>query len=161
MESYKSEPRVVAYPTQQLYNLLTSPEMLEQIVASRAEQIPEDLREQLSALRFDGGVIINTPMGDLKFAVDPEHCEPGHVVHYTAQGSPIDLNLVFTLDPVDEGTTQGVAELQVDLPMLLRPVAGPLLKQAVAHMGQMLDMVPRAGDSEPTGEVTPPTPDMA
>lgn len=141
MESYKSDLQEIACDIYTVFSKLSNPEVFKAQIEKNIDKLPDDARENLNKVQFEADAItIESPMGPLKLALTEKE-EPGKIVFVAAQ-SPVAFNLLITLEPVDEERTNALAELQLEIPMMLRAMVGGQLKQGARQFGQMLAKLP-------------------
>lgn len=58
-------------------------------------------------------------------------------IRLEAQGSPVPMNLCVDFKPVTEQSTEVTGTIDVDLPMMLRPLVGPALQKAADQFGDL------------------------
>ncbi|MDE5661135.1 MAG: SRPBCC family protein [Muribaculaceae bacterium] len=58
-------------------------------------------------------------------------------IRLEAQHSPVPMNLIVDFKPVGEESTEVKGTIDVDLPMMLRPLVGPTLQKAADQFGQL------------------------
>ena len=143
MESYKSETHNIECAINTVYDKLSHLEVFQNMINANRDKLPQEALENLDKVRIEGDAIaINSPMGDVRLVVDREKCiEPNKIV-YTAEQTPIEFNMAIELQPVDEGNTQLVAAMELDLPFFLKGMIGSQLEMAAEKFGEMLSMVP-------------------
>ena len=143
METYKSNPQRIGCDIDTVYSKLSSPAVFRAQIEANLDRLPEEARANLDKVQFEEDAIaIESPMGQLRLAVDHEQSQmPGRVV-YTAAQSPVKFNMVIDLHPVGEQETESVAALQLDLPLMMRAMVGGQLQQAAVKFGEMLAQLP-------------------
>ena len=143
METYKSNPQRIACDIDTIYSKLSSPSVFKEQIEANIDRLPDEARANLEKVQFDDDAIaIESPMGQLRLAVDREQSQaPGRVV-YTAAQSPVRFNMVIDLKPLSEQETESQASLQLDLPIFLRAMVGGQLEQAASKFGELLAQLP-------------------
>ena len=143
METYKSNPQRIGCDIDTVYSKLSSPAVFRAQIEANLDRLPEEARANLDKVQVEEDAIaIESPMGQLRLAVDHEQSQmPGRVV-YTAAQSPVKFNMVIDLHPVGEQETESVAALQLDLPLMMRAMVGGQLQQAAVKFGEMLAQLP-------------------
>lgn len=134
MSKYSGKPTVVNRPNTELYSKLSNVDAMRQ----RFEEIPEDIKAKAGQLRFeDERLIIVTPqVGEISFIVK-ERKEPEKIV-YSAEKSPLPLDLVVELKENTPDTTQVTTSIEVDLPLMLRPLVGPQMQMAADKLAELI-----------------------
>ncbi|MDE6266195.1 MAG: hypothetical protein K2M07_02455 [Muribaculaceae bacterium] len=137
MSKYSGKPSVVNRPNTELYSKLSNIDAMRE----RFEQIPEEIKAKAGQLRFeDERLIIVTPqVGEISFIIK-ERKEPERVV-YSAEKSPIPLDLVVDLKEHTPQTTEVTTSIEVDLPIMLRPLVGPQMQMAADKLGELISQL--------------------
>ncbi len=143
METYKSNPQRIGCDIDTIYNKLSSPAVFRAHIEANRDRLPEEARANLDKVQFqDDAISIESPMGELRLAIDADQSASPNRVVYTAAQSPVQFNMVVELNPVSETETESVASLQLDLPLFMRAMVGNQLQQAVSKFGEMLAQMP-------------------
>ncbi|MBR5029660.1 MAG: hypothetical protein IKX63_00955 [Muribaculaceae bacterium] len=141
MESYKSEKVVIDYNIDLIYNKLSNPSVFKEHIDQNIDRMPEEAREHLNKVKFEeDGISIESPVGAMKLSVS-ESVAP-NLVKYVAQSSPVPFGLTVNLEAIDEEHTYGVAEINIELPLMLRAMVGDKLKDGAQKMGEVLAKLP-------------------
>ena len=141
MESYKSEKVVIDYNIDLIYNKLSNPSVFKEHIDQNIDRMPEEAREHLNKVKFEeDGISIESPVGAMKLSVS-ESVAP-NLVKYVAQSSPVPFGLTVNLEAIDEEHTYGVAEINIELPLMLRAMVGDKLKDGAQKMGEVLTKLP-------------------
>ena len=141
MDSYKSDKVVIEHNIDVIYNKLSNPHGFKEQLEQNADRIPDEARQQLDKVKFeDDGISIESPMGAMKLSVT-ESVPPG-LVKYVAQSSPVPFGLTISLQAVDENQTQAVAEINIDLPFMLKMAVGGQLKDGAQKLAQVIAQLP-------------------
>ncbi len=143
MDSYKSQPHSIACDAATIYSKLSNPSLIQRQIEANADRIDAAAREHLDTVKFtDDAIAIQSPMGEVKLQLDRPNCIEGRRVIYTASSSPVPINMVVNLEGQADGTTMSTAELQLDLPLLLRPMVGGKLQDGAERFGELLARIP-------------------
>ena len=141
MESYKSEKVVIDYNIELIYNKLSNPSVFKEHIDQNIDRMPEEAREHLNKVKFEeDGISIESPVGAMKLSVS-ESVAP-NLVKYVAQSSPVPFGLTVNLEAIDEEHTYGVAEINIELPLMLRAMVGDKLKDGAQKLGEVLTKLP-------------------
>ncbi|MDE7154072.1 MAG: hypothetical protein K2O00_06475 [Muribaculaceae bacterium] len=137
MSKYSGKPSMVNRSNTELFSKLSNVDAMRE----RFEQIPDDVKAQAGQLRFeDNRLIIVTPQaGEIAFAIKSAK-EPEQIV-YSAEHSPVPLNLVVDLKPVSENSTEVTTSIDVELPMMLRPLVGPQMQKAADKLAEVISQL--------------------
>lgn len=143
MESFKSEPRLIACDAATIYSKLTNPSLIKQQIEANADKIDEAARQHLDTVTFgEDYIAIQSPMGEVTLAMDHEQSIQGERIVYTAAQSPVPVNMVINLEPQSDNTTMSVAELQLNLPFFLRKMVEGQLQEGANRFGELLARIP-------------------
>ena len=141
METYKSDKVVIDYNIELIYSKLSNPTMFKEKMEQNMDRIPDEAREHLDNLKFEeDGISINSPMGAVKLSVS-ESVEP-NLVKYVAESSPVPFGLTVNLEAIDEEHTNAIAEINIELPMMIRAMVGGKLSEGAQKMGEVLAKLP-------------------
>lgn len=141
MDSYKSDKVIIDHNINVIYGKLHDPRVFKAHIENNKDRLPEEALEHLNNVKFeDDGISVDSPMGALKLSV-ADSVEPT-MVSYTAQSSPLPFGLVINLEAVDEEHTNAIVELNLELPMMVRVMAGGKLNDAAKKMGEMIAKLP-------------------
>ena len=141
METYKSDKVVIDYNIELIYSKLSNPAMFKEKMEQNMDRIPDEAREHLDNLKFEeDGISINSPMGAVKLSVS-ESVEP-NLVKYVAESSPVPFGLTINLEAIDEEHTNAIAEINIELPMMIRAMVGGKLSEGAQKMGEVLAKLP-------------------
>ena len=141
METYKSNKVVIDHNIELIYSKLSNPSMFKEQMEKNMDRIPDEARQHLDNLKFeDDGISINSPMGAVKLSVS-ESVEP-NLVKYVAESSPVPFGLTVNLEAIDEEHTNAIAEINIELPMMVRAMVGGKLSEGAKKMGEVLAKLP-------------------
>lgn len=100
------------------------------------DNIPKEQRDKIGELHFDRDTITlkNPAIGQLAFKIVERTPDR---IGFKADGL-LPLALGVNLNAVDEHTTDLVTDLDIDIPMMLRPMIGGKIQQVVDMLGEML-----------------------
>ena len=141
MENYKSDKNTISYNIELIYNKLSDPRIFKEHIDQNIDRLPDEARKQLDNIKFeDDGISVESPMGNLKLSVSES--VPPTMVKYTAQSSPVPFGVTINLQPIDDGHTESVTELNIELPMMLRAMVGSKLKDGAKKMGELIASLP-------------------
>ncbi len=141
METYKSNKVVIDHNIELIYSKLNNPSLFKDKMEQNMDRIPDEAREHLDNLKFEeDGISINSPMGAVKLSVS-ESVEP-NLVKYVAESSPVPFGLTINLEAIDEEHTNAIAEINIELPMMIRAMVGGKLSEGAQKMGEVLAKLP-------------------
>ncbi len=133
MSKYSSKPVVIEKPAQDIYDKVSDLTYL----SSRVEQLPPEAREKLGGVRFTADSIafdapaVGTIVLNVTKRINPS------LVRLEAQNSPVPLALELNLKPVGDAATTVTADIDVEVPMMLKPFIGGKLQEAADKFGEM------------------------
>lgn len=143
MESYKSNPHSIECDADTIYNKLTNPSLVKQLIEDNADRIDEQARQHLDTVKFsEDAISIQSPMGEVTLALDHENSLAGERVVYTAAQSPVPINMVINLEPGPDDTTLSTAELQLQIPFFMRKLVEKQLQEGAERFGELLALIP-------------------
>lgn len=145
MAVYSSGNVTLNAPAQVVWEKLSNLEnlkgMLEKVPADR---IPEDKRQMFENIRItpDTIEVPGGPMGSLTFRVT-ERKAPSYI-RLQGEGVPINMALAFEVQPKTDSTSQAKVDLDIDIPMMLRPMIGGQIQKIADQFGDVLGSIPFA-----------------
>jgi len=143
MESFKSNPHMIACDAATIYSKLTNPSLIKNQIEAHADRIDGEARQHLDTVKFsEDSIAIQSPMGEVTLSLDHNNSIEGERVVYTASSSPVPINMVINLQPQDDQTTMSTAELQLELPFFLRKMVEGQLKEGAERFGELLARIP-------------------
>ena len=143
MESFKSNPHMIACDAATIYSKLTNPSLIKNQIEANADRIDDEARQHLDTVKFsEDSIAIQSPMGEVTLSLDHNNSIEGQRVVYTASSSPVPINMVINLEPQEDQTTRSTAELQLELPFFLRKMVEGQLKEGAERFGQLLARIP-------------------
>ncbi len=101
------------------------------------DRIPEEERAKIGDVTFDtDSVAINTKqVGTVRFQVVERTPQ---AVRLSAVGSPVPLTMSIDLDATSPNTTDVTTNIDIDIPVMLRPMVGPHLQKAVDQFSDLV-----------------------
>ncbi len=132
MAKYTSKPAVVNQPATELAVKFGDFRHLQQ----KLDELPADERARIGEVAFGSDTItITTPqVGEI--ALKAVERTPEHVV-LAAEKSPVPLKLEVTFKALSSESTEIQGAIDVELPMMLRPLVGPTLQRAADQFGTL------------------------
>ena len=140
MDSYKSDIVTINHPIELVYSKLSTPSSFNNI--ANIDALPNEVKEKINEITFgDDSIAFSVnPIGEVVLQI-VERTEPVKVV-LSAVKLPIPLNVVLSLEKVDDTTTHAVAEIQVELNMFIRPMVEKPLTEGAKKFGELLAILP-------------------
>lgn len=143
MDNYKSDKFTINYNINTIFDKLSNPSHYKYLLDEHADKLPSGVRSQLDKIKFgENGITMETPLGNVTLAVDRATTVAPSRVAFTAVGSPIKVNLVVELSPINENTTQECAAIEIDIPFMLKAMVGPKLNDGAQKFGEVIAMIP-------------------
>lgn len=139
MATYSSKPAVINRPIQEIFDRFSDLSNLQ----NQLKELPEEQLARIGDVKFDtDSIAINTPqVGEIKFQVT-ERVAPGKIV-FGSPSSPIPLKMTLTLKPVTGDSTEAVTAIDVEIPMMLRPLIGGKLQEAADQFSKLMSQLSR------------------
>ncbi|MCM1297375.1 MAG: hypothetical protein NC311_17695, partial [Muribaculaceae bacterium] len=134
MAKYTSKKVSINRGARELFDRFSTMQMLQQ----RVDSLPDDVKAQLGELRFENDrlIIVTPQVGEIAFKVK-ERVEPSKVV-FTAEGAPVPLDMTVSFNGTDEHTTEVETCIDVEIPMMLKPMVGPYMQKAADKFGELI-----------------------
>lgn len=132
MAKYSSKPTVVERPSCELAARFADFRELQ----TKLDELPADQRARIGEVAFsEDSITITTPqVGEICLkAVDRT---PDRVV-LAAEKSPVPMKLEITFKPVTSDSTEVQGAIDVEIPMMLKPLIGPTLQKAADQFGDL------------------------
>lgn len=132
MAKYTSKPTVIGLPAEDLAAKFSDFRQMQ----SKLDDMPKEERERVGEVSFtEDTIIITTPqVGQIRLRAAER--TPQRLV-LKAENSPVPMALNVDFHPVDDTHTEVIGEMDVDIPMMLRPLIGPALQKAVDQFGSL------------------------
>lgn len=134
MSTYTSTPAVVNRPAIDIFNHFADLTLFE----SRLESLPDEARAKLNGVIFQkDAIIVQTPqIGELRFEVI-ERIEHQKII-FGSPSSPVPLKMEVLLKELTPDSTEVQTQIDVEIPMMLRPFVGPKMQEAANKFGEMI-----------------------
>lgn len=132
MATFKSQAATVAMTPAVLDEKFSDFSAMEQ----KLNELPADQRERVGDVKFEKDCIIITTPQVGAITLKASERKPGHVA-LTAENSPVPMTININYKAAGEGCSEVVGEMEVDIPMILKPVVGPALQKAVDQFGTL------------------------
>ncbi len=135
MSKFESNVKQIAFPQQNVYNMLSDLTNIERVKS----QIPSD---KLKDLTFDKDTISISvsPIGQISMRI-VEREEP-KTIKFASEKSPLSFNFWIQILPTDEASSKLKLTIDADLPFFAKAmVAGPL-QEGIEKIADALAMIP-------------------
>ena len=143
MATYKSEQTLLKYSADQVFDKLSNLENLKSVLANvPADQIPADQLKALEQIEVTPDTIALPagPVGQITLRVT-ERRRP-ELIKLSGENSPVPLSLAMQITPIDDASCYATVVIELDIPMMLKPmVNGPLTKMT-EQFAQMIKLIP-------------------
>ncbi len=132
MAKYSSKPTVIDRPAAELAAKFADFRVLQ----TKLDELPAEQRAKVGDVTFTPDTIrINTPqVGEIALKAVERTSER---VVLAAEKSPVPMKLEITFRPVGEASTELQGAIDVELPMMLKPLIGPSLQKAADQFGNL------------------------
>lgn len=132
MATYTSEPVTVARTPAELAEKFSDFSVLQQ----RLDEMPQEMRQKVGEVEFTAdSIIINTPqVGQIQLQAI-ERTPSGVVLE--AKNSPVPMKLKVKFDAEGEDSSRVQGAIEVDIPMVLKPLIGPTMQKAADQFGKL------------------------
>jgi hypothetical protein len=109
------------------------------VLSSVVDKLPESEREKIGKVTFetDAIIIANPQVGNLAFRVKERSAN--RVV--MGASSPMAMELTVDLLPIDATSTNVATTVDIDIPMMLKPMIGPMLQKAADQFGDLMGKI--------------------
>lgn len=149
MIEMKSEASVLNGTPSDVYNRLTHPAYLQDVLAKAVEKarqggkdVPQELENNLDKISFgeDYLSIAGGPAGSLTFRLGD--CTPETVVQYKGDGTPVAIIIDFNLQPEGIDKCLLTIGVQADVPFFLRPMVQAPLRKGLDSFASLMQQIP-------------------
>ena len=130
MARYSSKSVVVEKPAQEIRDKFSDFRMLE----ASLDKLPAEERAKVGELSFsENELIIKTPqVGEVRLTAVER--TPERIV-LEAQGAPAAMKLEIDFKELSVNSTEVVGVVDVDIPVMLKPLVGPMMQKAADQFG--------------------------
>lgn len=144
MAKYSSENVTLNASAEKVYDKLTNLENLKTLLEKvPADKIPEDKRQMFDNIEITPDTIsVPGPMGKLTFRV-VERKAPS-LVKLQGEGIPMAMDLALHIEPINSDSSKAKVDLDIDIPMMLRPMIGGQIQKIANQFGDVLGSIPFA-----------------
>lgn len=132
MATYKSPATQVNIPAEELAAKFADFTALQ----SAMEAMPAEKREKIGNVEFtkDTIKIVTPQVGAITLRATERTPE---LIVLEAEGSPVPMKLMVGMTPVGSSATSVTGTIDVELPMMLKPLIGPAMQKAADQFGNM------------------------
>lgn len=139
MSTYSSKPAVINRPAAEIFDRFSDLTRLQ----DQLNNLPPEQLARIGDVKFSAdSIAISTPqVGEIKFQVI-ERVAPTKIV-FGSPSSPISLSMTLALKPLDQDSTEVVTSIDVDIPVMLRPLIGGKLQEAADQFSKLMSQLSR------------------
>lgn len=134
MAKYSGKPFRVGMPKELLFERVSNLSELQ----NRMGSLPEEVKAKMGTVNFpDADTLAFTApgVGEMKFRI-VERTAPSRI-KFLADTGMVPVNVFIDFDGADADSTNVVATIDAEIPMMLRPLVGPKLQEAADKFGEM------------------------
>lgn len=145
MSTYSSGKVTLNASAEAVYDKLSNLENLQGLLNKvPADKIPEDKRQMFENIQITPDTISvpGGPMGNLVFRVI-ERKAPS-LIKLQGEGVPVEMSLSLHINPLTENTSSANVDLDIDIPMMLKPMIGGQIQKIANQFGDVLGAIPFA-----------------
>lgn len=108
------------------------------------DQIPVDKKDMLDSIRLtdDSIELPGGPVGSIRLKV-VEKTAPT-CIRLQGEGTPVPLTLQLRIHPVDDSCCHAMAQIDIEIPAMLRPMISGPMKKMTGQFAQVLHSIPFA-----------------
>ena len=145
MATYKSAKIGIPYPADVVFNKLSNLEGLGDLIANVPEdKIPEQQREMLKQVSVSADSICFPagPAGTLTLQLD--QVKSPTLILLKGVGAPVPMSLSMNIIPVNDGACEFFVQIDIQIPMMLKPMVNGPLQSMVDQFANMIRQIPFA-----------------
>lgn len=132
MAKYSSKPTTIALSAADLAARFSDFTVMQ----DKLNELPEEERQRIGEVSFTpDSIVITTPQVGV-ITLRATERTPERIV-LTAENSPVPMNISVDIEPIDDASSNVTGTMDVDIPMMLRPLVGPALQKAVDQFGNL------------------------
>lgn len=104
----------------------------------KLQELPADQLAKIGEVHFtpDSMSIITPQVGELKFQV--VECQAPNRLVFSAVSSPLPLQMSLNLNAIDASSTEVTSAIDVDIPVMLKPLIGGKIQEAANKFGELI-----------------------
>lgn len=135
MSKFESSVKQIAYPQQNVYNMLSDLTNIERV----KDKVPED---KLNDLTFDKDTISVSvpPVGQITMRII-EREEP-KMIKFASENSPLSFNFWIQILPTDEANSKMRLTIDADIPFFAKAMVSGPLQEGIEKIADALAMIP-------------------
>ncbi|MCH5346903.1 MAG: hypothetical protein J1E63_07320 [Muribaculaceae bacterium] len=134
MSTYKSKATTVNQPVETTFENISNLPRLQEYI----NRLPQEELQKIGEINFtEDSIVIKAPaVGEIVLKV-VERTAPSRM-KFAPVSSPIQMEVAFNLAAEGASTTALSTELDVDIPMMLKPMVGPKLQGVADRMAEVI-----------------------
>lgn len=143
MTTIKSDKIHIDAPAQNVYEKLGNLENLKSLLEKvPRDKIPEDKREMFDNLKVtrDSIAIPAGPVGEITLRVTDRL--PFSLIRLSGEGSPVPMGMSMEIDEKGKESSEVQIAIDLDVPIMLKPMVSGPLKKIVDQFAQVLKAIP-------------------
>ena len=153
MAEFKSETRRLRASAERAYDKLSDFDSLREMLTHIPEdKVPADKRAMFDAVEITSDTL-TIPLGQAgpvqQLVLRKDNCRRPTLVRLVGVGTPVPLALEMRLEPDGDDACEATVVIDVNIPMLLRPMVSGPLQKAVNQFAEVLSCIP-FGSAAPT-----------
>lgn len=133
MATFSSKPAVIGSSAESVAEKFSDLTQLQQYI----DALPESERAKIGDIALtNDSIIMKTPqVGDITLKVTER---TSRRIALSAVGSPVPMNLALNIKPQTESSSELVAQMDVDIPVFLKPMIGGTMQKAVDQFAELM-----------------------
>ena len=139
----KSEKKIIAAPAENVFDKLSNLSNLRPLLEKiPRDKIPEDKQEMFDNLKITDDTITMPagPVGEIVLRVTDRL--PYSLIRMEGEGAPVPLSLQLEIEPKGADECEVMVAINLDIPIMLKPMVSGPLKKIVDQFGQVLTAIP-------------------
>lgn len=143
MTTVKSDKRTIQASAEKVYDKLSNLDNLKPLLENLPEdKIPADKMEMFRNLKITSDTISfpAAPVGEITLRVTDRL--PYSLIRLQGEGTPVALDMQLEIDPLGADECQVQVSINLDIPIMLRPMVSGPLKKVVDQFSQVLGAIP-------------------
>lgn len=137
MSKYTSKPVVINRPQAEIYSKISDLSLLQ----DRISELPQEAKDKVGNIKFSAdSVSFEAPAVGTVVLNVTKRVEPS-LIRLEAQALPVPLAMELNLEYAGDDTTNMTACIDVEIPMMLRPLVGGKLQEAADRFGDVFGLM--------------------
>lgn len=139
MATYKSEKVEINQSAEAIYERLSNPENLRDIIEQAPEgALTDEQRAQLDSIQLtpDSISVAAGPVGALTLRAKGN--KPPQLIRFEGENTPVPMSLEMHIAPLGEEMCEAQVIINLEIPMMLKPMVNGPLQKMVDQFGTLL-----------------------